>query len=214
VKFVEVLCEGEADVPVLREVLTRRFGLAEDDEFRIHPHQGKGKLPPLDRLLAEPNSAQNQLLTQLPIKLSNYGKQATSQFQIVVVVLVDADDDDCRALKRSLLAVYDSLKYRPTHCLFRIAVEETESWFLADAQAVKRAYSSVDLDVLDRHGPDTVCGAWECLSEALGYERAVGQGLKTRWAEEIAPHLNLAAPLSPSLRAFIEGVHRVIGGPP
>ena len=38
-----VLVEGASDVPAVREVMTRRFGLAEDVHFRIHPHQGKGK---------------------------------------------------------------------------------------------------------------------------------------------------------------------------
>ena len=35
--FLEVLTEGSSDVPAVKEILTRRFNLKENEHFRIHP---------------------------------------------------------------------------------------------------------------------------------------------------------------------------------
>lgn len=213
--FLEVLCEGSSDVPAVREVLTRRFELVEEETFRIHPHQGKGRLPGSDRLLKAPPGRQNQLLTQLPIKLKNYGSQAVGGYATSVLVLVDADREDCRSLKERLATVYENLPTKPERCLFRIAVEETESWFLADPDAVKGAYPRAKVAALRRHAPDSVCGAWERLAEAIGEDpRACTGADKVRWAEKISPFLDLEEPRSPSLAALINGVPGLLAGDP
>ena len=51
--YFEVLVEGGSDVPVLREILTRKFKLEENTYVRSHPHKGRGKLPA--NLLAQPD---------------------------------------------------------------------------------------------------------------------------------------------------------------
>jgi hypothetical protein len=43
--FFYILVEGDADVPMVREIMTRRFQLQENVDFRIHPHDGIGSLP-------------------------------------------------------------------------------------------------------------------------------------------------------------------------
>ncbi len=207
--FFEVLVEGSSDVPTVREVLRRKFQLVEKSDFRIHAHRGKGRLPvnPLQR----PDPGRDFLLEQLPIKLRNYGKQSSATFDRAVIVLVDADDDNCVQLKHALEEMLKQLDARPANVLFRIAVEETESWFLADSEAVLAAYPRSNLTQIRKTKPDTICGAWECLAKAIG-EYATdpdGRG-KTRWAESIAPHLNLNAPESPSFRAFIDGIGRLV----
>ena len=202
----EVLTEGESDVPVVREVLSRRFGLQEGGDFRIHPHRGKGRLP--DNVMARPDPKNRTLLHQLPAKLRGYAHLGSAY---CVLVLVDADNDDCRELKRSLLAAYHSLDHKPPVVLFRIAVEETESWLIADVDAVKAAYPRADRRKLGRVTPDAVIGAWEKLADALGSRRAQHSGAdKTEWARNIAPHLNLNQPRSPSLAALVSGVSKVI----
>ena len=212
-RFIEVLVEGSSDVPAAREVLKRRLGLEEDKHFRIHPHRGKGRLP--TNLLKKPDAGHDFLLTQLPLKLRNYGRMASGTFFPAVVVLVDADRDDCKRLKASLTNMLERLDHKPPQVLFRIAVEETESWFLAQPNAVQRAYSRAKLSEIKRIAPDQVCGAWERLAEALGYDpQDCGGQDKQEWATAIAPHLDLDEPLSPSLRAFIEGVARMISAPP
>lgn len=204
--FVEVLCEGSSDVPVVREVLTRHFGLEQDRQFRIHPHRGKGKLPVAG---AAPSPARDGLLTQLPIKLRNYGRQAGAGYETAVVVLVDADDDACRELKAALVAMYNGLDVKP-RTLFRIAVEETESWFLADVDAVKKAYPRASRAKLNGIPPDKVCGAWERLADAIGFTGSNPGAGKQEWADAISPHLSLSDPPSPSLRAFVTGVAKLL----
>ena len=214
-RFLEVLCEGSSDAPAVREVLTRRFALVENEGFRIHAHRGKGKLPASDRSLHEPDPNRQGLLDQLPVKLRNMGKQSVGGYQVAVVVLVDADKDDCKILKQSLVDLYESLPTKPAHCLFRIAVEEIESWFLADHAAIKSAFPSANLAHIKKIDPDQVCDAWEQLAHCIGIEPATcGGGEKSNWARAIAPHLKLDKPKSPSLRVFISGVERILSTTP
>jgi hypothetical protein len=204
--FFEVLVEGGADVPALKAILERRFAMVENKDFRIHPHRGKGRLP--DNLVSRPVQARQGLLDQLPAKLRGYGRSLRPGYCVLVVV--DADDDDCRELKQSLVAMLATLPARPPCVLFRIAVEETESWFIADVGAVKAAYPGANTREISRIEPDSVTGAWEALGQAIG-DRGVPD--KRGWAERIAPHLRLDPPFSPSLGALIDGVQRVLDAP-
>ncbi len=208
-KFLEILVEGSSDVPTVKEILQRKFGLRESDHFRIHPHQGKGNLP--DDPLSRPDRRQQGVLDQLPAKLRGYGKSLVG-LDCLVVVLVDADGEDCKDLKARLLRLYDDLESKPPSVLFRIAVEETESWFLADREAVKARYPKARLNKIPDVAPDSIVGAWERLAEALGRKPTHCSGAdKVQWASMIAPHLQLDDPRSPSLRAFIDGLSKHLG---
>jgi hypothetical protein len=203
--FLEVLLEGEADVPAVRNILERRFNLSENQHFRIHPHRGKGRLPanPLSR----PAPEHRGLLDQLPAKLRGYAHLPEGY---CVVVLVDADRTDCQILKQALVNLCNSLPHRPACVLFRIAVEETESWFLADANAIHTAYGRAKLNKLPHHN-DVVIGAWEKLAEVLGRRPEDCYGAdKYEWATNISPHLDLVNPHSPSLRAFVNGIDALV----
>jgi hypothetical protein len=181
--FLELLVEGSSDVPTVREILTRRFRLVEDQDFRIHPHTGKGALP--DNPLAQPEPTNRTLLHQLPAKLRGYSYWPQ---ECGIVVLVDADDDDCRQLKRSLLTLYHSLPRRPPLILFRVAVEETESWFLADRAAIRKAYPSARVKNLPTGPPDRVIGAWEHLARVLRRDPRTCTGAdKVEWGQVHRP---------------------------
>ena len=153
--FLEILVEGTSDVPIVAEILGRKFNLRENDHYRIHPHQGKGSLPA--NVLARPEPRHRGLLDQLPAKLRGYAKSLPDDYG--VVVLLDADDDDCIELKTSLVNLHHALDLKPTVVLFRIAVEEVESWFLADADAIQSAYPGAKLAKLPESPPDAVIGA-------------------------------------------------------
>jgi hypothetical protein len=204
--FMEVLVEGGADVPTVREILERRFNLKEDINFRIHPHRGKGKLP--ENILSKPNPRNRGLLDQLPAKLRGFGKLPGS---CCVVVLVDADDDNCIDLKSNLIDLYQNIESKPSCVLFRIAVEETESWFIADSVAVKSAYPEADLNKILKSPPDSIIGAWENLAKTLGRnpEDCIGAD-KFEWARRISPYLDLEDPKSPSLNAFLLGINNIV----
>lgn len=204
--FLEVLVEGASEVPTVREILGRRFGLVEDEHFRVHPHRGKGKLPRRARRPKTP--LPDGLLDQLPVKVRNLGAASSESFPIAIVVLVDADDDDYKVLKRSIQKAIGPIR---ANVLIRIAVEELESWFIAEPAAIRSAFPSANTRSLNRIGADSVCGAWEKLAAVLRMEAQECSGVeKFAWAEAIAPHIDLDAPRSPSLRAFVNGIERLL----
>ena len=198
--WFEVLVEGHADVPVIKEILVRKFKLEEKRHFQIHPHSGKGKLPlnPLER----PQPNHRELLSQLPAKLRAYASSLGAGS--VVLVVVDADDTPAEKLLADLNAMLNKLPRRPDRVLFRLAVEETESWFIADSRAVLKAFPKAEVSSLKKIQPDAVVDAWKRLRDAIDPSRSSKD--KRRWAELIAPHLNLDNPPSPSLKHLIAGV--------
>jgi hypothetical protein len=203
--FFHILVEGDADVPIVREIMTRRFRLREDEDFQIHPHQGIGRLP--SNPMKMPENHLRGLLDLLPAKLIGMGKYCGEQE--CVLVLVDSDKTPCRELLSQLNAMLASLPHKPPRVLFRLAIEETESWFIADIEAIRKVFPEANLQVLRGKKPDAVIGAWEKLAEAIGDPIPKKHGpLKYAWAEKIAPHINLENPLSPSLGKFISGVER------
>lgn len=205
--YFHVLVEGHADLPVVQEILQRRFGLVANKDFQVHPHRGKGKLPIYPN---NPPAPQLQgLLDLLPAKLRAWVDLPAEH---VVVVLVDADQDNCVELKARLVAMYEGLQKKAGTVLFRIAVEEAESWLIADSQAVRTAYPRAKIQKIATLSPDSVVGAWECLAEAIGRKpRDCNPADKHEWAKIIMPHVNLDNPKSPSLRAFVDGIARFVG---
>lgn len=204
--YFEVLVEGNSDVPVLREILVRKFGLQEKLQFRIHPHKGRGKLPA--NPLSHPDPRQQTLLNQLPSKLRGF---AHLQDIACVLVVVDVDDTPCTTMLADLNAMLEKLPNRATRVLFRLAIEETESWFLADEKALKMAFPKARTQKLKSLEPDEIVGAWEILADVLGIDRKSVTGAdKYHWATLIAPWLDLDPPKSPSLRKLLEGIEREI----
>jgi predicted metalloendopeptidase len=197
--FFHILVEGLSDVPTVREIMCRRIGVTEGSHFRVYPHKGKGALP--KNLKAVPDLT---LLGQLPATLRAYAKKGQEH---CIVVLVDADRDDCKTLKQSLVSLWNTINPKPAKAVFRIAVEEMESWFIADIKAVSGAYPHANTTTLSAIAPDAVVGAWERLASAIGLNPDKCSGAdKEDWAKAISPHLNLQNPNSPSLSAFISGI--------
>ena len=198
----EVLVEGASDVPAIREVLARRFGLVEGQDFRIHPHKGRGRLPA--NPLARPDPKQETLLHQLPAKLRGFSYWGDA---VCVLVVVDVDDTPCADLLNELRDMLNQLTQKPQRVLFRLAIEETESWFIADTGAVKAAFPKADIRQLRQLAPDAIVGAWEKLADSIGHPRNKVTGRqKYAWAEQIVPHLELNSPFSPSLNKLIDGI--------
>ena len=205
--WFEVLVEGVSDAPTVREIFQRKFGLVEGENFRIHPHSGKGSLPADPHAKADPRRL--GLLDQLPSKLRVYAKNLPEH--AVVLVVVDVDDTPCVDLLKDLKTMLKALPDKP-NVIFRLAIEEIESWFISDANALRGAYpGKLRKAALRGIEPDQIVGAWEVLARALGFdEDSAGPGVKLEWAMKISPHLDLDAPRSPSLEKFIEGVDRAI----
>ena len=111
-------------------------------------------------------------------------------------------------------AMLARLPRRPRRVLFRLAIEETESWFIADLEAVVKAYPKAKQQKLRGIVADDIVGAWEKLADALNIKPSEVTGAdKYAWAERISPHLNLKEPHSPSLGKFIAGISREVSRP-
>ena len=173
----------------------------------MHAHRGKGKLP--DNPLKKADPKHQGLLDQLPSKLRGYGKSLEPHSAVLVVI--DTDTQDCTDLLAQLNAMLMALPIKP-RVMFRLAIEETESWFIADIDALRRAYPrGLKISGLKNIQPDAIVGAWEKLAESLGVDRKMVAGLtKFHWAQKIAPHLDLEQPKSPSFKKLIDGVAGLI----
>jgi hypothetical protein len=200
--FIEILVEGYSDMISIKHILERGLNLTESVDFRIHPHKGKGKLP--ENTNSRPNPRNGSLLHQLPAKLRGY---SYLNDECLILVVVDSDNENCCDLKSSLVKMYNNLDRKPQNVLFRIVVEECESWFLADRNAIRSAYPRAKIERINNYNPDAAIGAWEKLAEILGKKpHDCDGGDKSEWASRISPHLDLEDPKSPSLKALISGI--------
>lgn len=183
---IEFLLEEPSMEAALLELIPK---IRPDADFDLHPFRGKG-----------------DLLAKLPARLRGYVHWGVDDLHVVVVV--DRDDDDCHELKRKLVAIGADAG---CPALFRIAVEELESWFLGDVPALRGAFPRVPAALARRSAfrdPDAVRGGtWEALERVLQRAGYYATGMPkvevaTRVAEQMDPEANRSA----SFRAFRDGV--------
>ena len=213
---LEILVEDNSGSIALEHILEKILGAnGSVHSWRIHPYKGIGRLPKNLRGVANPSN--RSLLDNLPRVLQGYGRSLTDSSAVLVVV--DSDDKDCVAFKQDMLNVLSACNPRPK-TLFRIAIEEMEAWMLGDRAAVKSAYPNARDAVLNSYVQDSICGTWEFLADAvhpggsnqlkrLGYP-ATGEA-KSKWAREIAPHLDIDSNGSKSFQVFRDGVRSLAG---
>jgi hypothetical protein len=204
----EVLTEDRSGGVVVEALMNKILKpLLPSYSIAIRPHRGKGALP--DDPLAPPKKFASGLMDLLPAKLRAYDRvYAGTDF--VLVVVMDSDDsfpDDVR----QMLTV-QSQRFAPgLRSVIGICVEETESWLLADEEAVLEAYPEADMNVIHEYLQDSVCGTWEVLCRAILREKArglirigypaIGQ-YKQEWAYRISRYLEPKRNESPSFSQF------------
>ena len=210
----ELLVEDQSGGIALEFFLDKILGANNSRySWKIHTYKGIGRIP--KNLHHVPDRSNRLLLDNLPRLLRAYGQSLGGTD--VVVVVVDSDNRDCIAFKQDLMAVLNGCNPQP-RTLFRIAIEEGEAWLLGDRAAVKSAYPSAKDSVLDSYIPDSICGTWEVLADAvhpggsarlrrLGYPDT-GKA-KCEWAREIAPHLNIDSNQSKSFNVFRDGIRNL-----
>ena len=93
-----------------------------------------------------------KLLKVLPERLAAYRQRIANSESLRIVVLVDRDDDDCERLKVELekMAATAGLATKSSPdpsgrfvVLNRIVIEELESWFIGDPEALRKAFTSL-----------------------------------------------------------------------
>ncbi len=197
-----LLVEEPSMEAFLRALLPRL--LPQDRTFEVHPSQGK-----------------RDLLGKLEARLRGYSAWLPADWRIVVVV--DRDDDDCRALKRQLerIAQRVGLRTRTSagdaqwQLVNRIAVEELEAWYFGDWDAVRSAYPRVTPTVPNRQGfrdPDAVAGGtWEAFERVLQRHGYFKGGLtKIDAARAIGARIDPARARSRSFAAFWEAIAEAV----
>lgn len=202
-----MLVEGSSEKAFLDRWLPR---FLPQHAFTIIQHRGKGRLPAQPD--THPDVRREGLLDQLPAKLRAYGRVLDSSTDRVLV-LVDLDDDSCLDLKRRLLDVLEACDPKPL-VLFRIAIEETEAFYLGDTDAIRRAFSQAKLRRMRDYVQDSVCGTWEL------FQRVIDSPIedKPAWGERMGSHLGTnwkggRANRSPSFRQFCRGLLQLAGEP-
>lgn len=171
--------EGPSEKALLESWLPRF--LPPHHSYKIIPHRGKGKIPGDPSQIPEPK--RQGLLDQLPAKLRAYGKELNSD-RDRIVVLVDLDNDSCYSLKNRLLELINYCSPPPV-VLFRIAIEETEAFYLGDRSAIRKAFPKSKLQKMSSYVQDSICGTWEFFMEVIGESHEN----KVEWATRIAPYL-------------------------
>lgn len=199
---IHVLVEGPSEVAFFDRWLPRAFA---GHQFVTHKHQGKGSLP------KDPDKPPARhlrgLLDLLPATLRGYADALATNDEAVIVV-VDADDDDPVALRKQIEKVVRD--YAPTNAVVRLAVEETEAYYLGDLHALRAAYPTADHAKAAAYQPDAIVagGTAELFGEIIGDD-----GLrKVEWAEAMGARVTTspARSRSPSFKALHAGLSTLI----
>lgn len=212
----EILVEGQTELTTLSILLPKIIGeYNKPHTWKIHKHQGVGRLP--DDFNASPRVQDRSLLHNFPSKLKAYSKSMTDKE--MVILLLDLDEkEDCIAYKKQILSVLETCDKRPK-LLVRFAIEELESWFLGDIEALRKSFSKPKLHLLKNYQQDSVCGTWELLADIVhigGYAQLKEYGKRSRrileekriWATKIAPNMNVEKNASYSFNCFKDGLIR------
>ena len=175
--------------------------LEAEHTFAVHPFQGKA-----------------DLLANLPARLQAYRTWLPKDWRIVV--LIDEDREDCKALKGQLekaakkagLVTRTSTKGQsPFQILNRLAIEELEAWFFGDVLAVKAAYPRV-LATLSKKAkyrdPDSIVGGtWEALERELKKAGYYPTGMpKIEVSRSVSRHMDVERNRSHSFQVFVNGL--------
>lgn len=214
----EILVEDQSGKKALDILVPKIVG--EGHTYTVHPYKGIGRIP--KDMRNTHNAAKRILLDCLPKLLKGYGKTHANypdDYPAAVVLVCDLDDKCMRDFRSELYAILDACQ-PPPETRFCFAIEEGEAWFLGDLQAMNAAYPNAKADVLGAYVQDSICGTWEVLADAVyrgGATALSAKGWQTvgleksRWAESIAPLMDVDANNSPSFQYFCRKMRELAG---
>lgn len=201
--YYEILVEGQCELTTLSIILSKILGkYGEINTWKIIKHQGIGAIP---ENIEYVDPRDRSLLGQLPAKIKAYSN--VNDPNSVIIILIDLDDynKDERTTALERLVPEDSV----INIKFCFAIEELESWFLADKEAILLAYPNADEIIHNKYVQDSICGTWEVLGAMLKsnigtYPKRDRRVLmeKCVWAKKISPHMNIRSNRSPSFQEF------------
>jgi hypothetical protein len=201
---IEFLVEEPSAEAALLNILPKVF--EPTTSFAIHSYQGK-----------------QDLLKKLPSRFRGYKAWLPRDWRIVV--LIDADDEDCRRLKARLenIAQNSNLLTKSVtrnssnfQVVNRLAIEELEAWFFGDIEALNAAYPRISLNLGNKakyRDPDSITGGtWEALERELRKVGYYSGGLsKISAARDISVHMAPERNRSHSFQVFRRGLLEITG---
>lgn len=192
---LELLVEEQSAEVALKELLPKL--VSEGTTYNFHTFQGKP-----------------DLLQKLPDRLRGYRHWLPADARIVV--LLDEDREDCRALKEKMeLAASQAGLTTKTgsparfQVVNRLAIEELEAWFFGDVPALLQAYPKIPATLGEKakyREPDQIAGGtWESLERVLQQAGYYPSGIaKIEVARNVARHMSPARNRSKSFKTFAE----------
>ena len=163
----EFLVEEPSMEAFLNAVLPRM--LPADTAFEIHAFQGK-----------------QALLRKLEKRLKGYSRFMTEDHRVMVIV--DRDDDDCKALKSRLESACAKARLRSKRVAAtpnwqiatRIAMQELEAWYFGNWLAVCAAYRVPENMPKNKRyrNPDAIPDTWENFERILKQAGYFKQGMR------------------------------------
>ena len=201
---IEFLVEEPSAEAALSNLVPKIIG--QDFSFKVHSYQGKP-----------------DLLSKLLPRLKGYKTWIPEDWRIVV--LIDADEEDCRALKDNLEGIAQRAglftKSRRTarsyfQVLNRLAIEELEAWFFGDIDAVHSSYPRISLNLGNRakyRNPDAIKrGTWEALEREFKKVEYFSSGIsKILVAREVSLYMEPERNRSRSFQVFWQGLLDLVG---
>jgi hypothetical protein len=204
----EILVEDQSGKKALDILVPKIVG--DTHTFIVHPYKGIGRIP--KNMKDADNAGKRILFENLPKLLRGYGRtfDGYTDYRAAVILVCDLDSKCLKAFRQNLFEILNAFSPKP-ETRFCIAIEEGEAWFLGDLNAVTRAYPKAKMTVLNSYENDSICGTWEKLADAVyaggsqvltvrGWQ-AVGAE-KSKWAETIAPEMEIENNKSPSFCYF------------
>lgn len=193
-----VFVEEESAEAALQSILPK---LLPESELQIIRFQGK-----------------QNMLRNLLARLRGFKSWLPENY--LLLVLVDRDSDDCRELKAQLeniakragLVSKSAARGRSRFQIVnRIAIEELESWFFGDWEAVRRVYAKAPATIPSQaqyRDPDAISGGtWEALERILQSKGYFESGLrKIELARSVAPYMEPTRNNSRSFQVFRDAI--------
>jgi hypothetical protein len=196
---IEFLVEEPSAEAALCNLVPKILG--QDLSFKVHSYQGKP-----------------DLLSKLLHHLRGYKTWIPGDWRIVV--LIDADDEDCRVLKDNLEGIAQragliTKSGRPVGSHFqvlnRLAIEELEAWFFGDIDAVRSSYPGISVNLGKKakyRNTDAIRGGtWEALEREFKKAGYFSSGMsKILVAREVSLYMEPERNRSRSFQVFRQGL--------
>ena len=204
----EILVEDSSGTKLLAHLMPKFVGPYDSPHrWTLRSYGGIGHIP---KNLANDRFPGNRgLLANLPKLLQGYAR--TPGYESVIVVC-DSDRRDCKTFLRELRRVATEAKAEAI-TMFRLAIEETEAWYLGDHQALLTAFPNAKKRLLNKYKQDSICRTWERLADIVhpgGSAAVVHPGnLKHEWANRIGPLMDPDRNCSPSFGKLRDGLRRL-----